>query len=222
MQSKLLLSSDNNILVSYVNSLRNDLGVGDWNFEEISPAPSIGIEEIRKLQKKLIVKPVADGHRLVVLRDFDKATVQAQNALLKTLEEPPSHTTIALTAGNVRNILETIQSRCEKIILSSEEIREVDTETAEFIATILKSTPGQRLLLLQPYTKTREDALALLQRMTLLLRQQLRNGNILPLSLLLTAGMLKKISAANEYLLHNISYKLTLEILFIHLGEVRH
>ncbi len=72
---------------------------------------SIGVDEIRNLQSDIVIKPAYSKRKVYVIADCDKMTVQAQNCLLKTLEEPPRYATILLTASNMGVILETIHSR---------------------------------------------------------------------------------------------------------------
>lgn len=72
---------------------------------------SIGVEEIRQLQSDLMVRPMYAPRKVYLILDADHMTVQAQNCLLKTLEEPPEYATILLTASNSEALLETIRSR---------------------------------------------------------------------------------------------------------------
>ncbi|MBI3983963.1 hypothetical protein HY346_01575 [Candidatus Microgenomates bacterium] len=81
----------------------------------IEPHPdSIGIDQIHQLVQQVALRPVGQ-RRLVVIRDAEKMTHEAQNALLKTLEEPPQSTAIVLTANERQRLLATIQSRCQTI-----------------------------------------------------------------------------------------------------------
>ena len=74
---------------------------------------SIGVEEIREqLVGDVLIKPYSSKYKVYIVNDADKMTVQAQNALLKTIEEPPSYAVILLLAGNVSSMLPTILSRC--------------------------------------------------------------------------------------------------------------
>ena len=56
---------------------------------------SIGVEEIRRMRADLQIKPYSSPHKIYLIPDAEKLTVQAQNALLKTLEEPPEYAVIA-------------------------------------------------------------------------------------------------------------------------------
>jgi len=72
---------------------------------------SISVEEIRSMQNDVIIKPLYSARKVYLIFEADKMTVQAQNCLLKTLEEPPSYAVIILTASNYEALMETIRSR---------------------------------------------------------------------------------------------------------------
>lgn len=74
---------------------------------------SISVEDIREqLVNDVQIKPYSSRYKIYIVPDADKMTVQAQNALLKTLEEPPAYAVILLLANNVSALLPTILSRC--------------------------------------------------------------------------------------------------------------
>ena len=76
---------------------------------------SIKIEQIRYLQRKIQEKPIISNKKVYIINDADKMTAEAQNCLLKTLEEPPEYSTIILVGSNENAFLNTIKSRCMKI-----------------------------------------------------------------------------------------------------------
>jgi DNA polymerase-3 subunit delta' len=80
-------------------------------------AEKIKIEPVRQLIYDLALKPVEARRRVARLINFDAANEQTQNALLKTLEEPPNNVVILLTAESAEALLPTIVSRCEMIAL---------------------------------------------------------------------------------------------------------
>ncbi|MGL4912536.1 MAG: ATP-binding protein [Romboutsia sp.] len=75
---------------------------------------SIKIAQIRELQSDIIIKP-HKKYKIYIIDKSEKMTVEAQNALLKTLEEPPEYAIIILIANNKESLLPTIRSRCEII-----------------------------------------------------------------------------------------------------------
>lgn len=78
---------------------------------------SIGIDEIRdQLINDVGIKPYESPYKIYIVNDADKLTLQAQNALLKTIEGPPAYAVVMLLADNPDALLPTITSRC--VILS--------------------------------------------------------------------------------------------------------
>ena len=75
------------------------------------------IDQIRELQRELSLSPVEARKRVAILDDFDRATIEAANALLKTLEEPPSSVVLVVIAPEAELLLPTIVSRCQVVAL---------------------------------------------------------------------------------------------------------
>lgn len=75
----------------------------------------IKIEKIRQMQRKVAEKPIISKNKVYIINDADTMTTEAQNCLLKTLEEPPEYITIILVCSNDGNLLSTIKSRCTRI-----------------------------------------------------------------------------------------------------------
>lgn len=73
---------------------------------------SIKIEQIRNLQKEIQEKPIISNKKVYIIDDADLMTKEAQNCLLKTLEEPPEFAVIILIGSNENAFLPTIKSRC--------------------------------------------------------------------------------------------------------------
>ncbi len=81
--------------------------------QSLDDARSIKVEQIRELQSGLSLAPYEAKYRIALLLNFQEATPNAQNALLKTLEDAPSKVILLMTADSVENLLPTIVSRCE-------------------------------------------------------------------------------------------------------------
>lgn len=73
---------------------------------------SIKIAQIRNLQTDVIIKPHGD-YKIYIINNAQKMTVESQNSLLKTLEEPPHYVIIILLTNNKNSLLDTIKSRCD-------------------------------------------------------------------------------------------------------------
>lgn len=96
------------------------------DFSIISPdGNSIKIDQIRQIQKKIIEAPIISKNKVYIIDDADLMTTEAQNCLLKTLEEPPEFVTIILIGSNENNFLSTIKSRCTIIKFQKIENEEV-------------------------------------------------------------------------------------------------
>lgn len=74
------------------------------------------VEESRKIVNDSYIIPLEAEKKIFIIENFDKATIQAQNALLKTLEEPPKYVIFILTVANENLVVNTVKSRSKKII----------------------------------------------------------------------------------------------------------
>ncbi|OGC46471.1 hypothetical protein A2V49_04305 [candidate division WWE3 bacterium RBG_19FT_COMBO_34_6] len=103
---------------SIVESIdKNLLKIGHPDFLEITKEKdknSIGIEVVRKLINFFITKPYSSKFKIAVVYNADLLTTQAQNALLKTLEEPPPYGEIILETKAETLLIDTVVSRCKK------------------------------------------------------------------------------------------------------------
>ncbi len=97
------------------------------------------------MQAKILEKPIISSKKVYVIKDADKMTKEAGNCLLKTLEEPPSFVTIVLIASNESALLNTIRSRCMKVLF-----RKIEPET---LTSFLQKKSG-----IQKVTKERLKA----------------------------------------------------------------
>src|SRR5688572_8756484 len=93
---------------------------------------SIGIDDIKFMQKKIFLKPLRSGNKAIVLEDAQLLTTEAQNALLKVLEEPPQKTLIFLSAATDETFLPTILSRCFVINLGETNQTMTEKEKKDF------------------------------------------------------------------------------------------
>ena len=86
---------------------------------------NIKVETIRELTEKVIEKPIISNKKVYIINDCEKMTKEAQNCLLKTLEEPPEFVVIILISSNENLILNTIKSRCMSVKFSNIEDKEL-------------------------------------------------------------------------------------------------
>lgn len=79
---------------------------------------TISIDEIREqLINDVMIKPYSSPYKIYIIDEAQKLTLQAQNALLKTIEEPPAYAVVMLLADNPDALLPTISSRCVQLNL---------------------------------------------------------------------------------------------------------
>lgn len=112
--AKMILCIDDN--EKYCNKCKSCIEFDTNNnpdFKIIEPdGASLKIEQIREFQSKVAEKPIISKRKVYIINDSDKMTKEAQNCLLKTLEEPPEYVTIILIGSNENKFLSTIKSRC--------------------------------------------------------------------------------------------------------------
>lgn len=90
---------------------REYIDIVHWTVEENKA--SIGVGAIRELIQEINKKPYEVDRKIIVIHQGDKMTAQAQNALLKTIEEPPKNVFMFILCENLESILDTIKSRCQ-------------------------------------------------------------------------------------------------------------
>lgn len=86
---------------------------------------SIRVDAVRAVSEFLTQTPQLAGRKIAVLQDADCMNPNAANALLKTLEEPPAESFIALTSGAPERLLPTVRSRCQRIDVAAGETPQV-------------------------------------------------------------------------------------------------
>jgi DNA polymerase-3 subunit delta' len=111
--------------------------------ESERPGDSLKIEQVRDLQRQLALTPLEGRWRVAVLRRFEEATTSAANALLKTLEEPPSYVVLVVLARDADTLLPTIVSRCQQVVLRPVPTAQVEQALVERWG----AEPGQAELL---------------------------------------------------------------------------
>lgn len=91
----------------------------DIKFVKPTKKTGYGVSDIREqVNGDIHIKPYVYPYKIYIIDQAELLTVQAQNALLKTIEEPPSYVIIMLLTANNQSLLQTILSRCVKISMS--------------------------------------------------------------------------------------------------------
>ena len=101
---------------------------------EIDAASNRGIDEIRELKEKINYQPVKGRKKIYIIDEVHMLTKEAFNALLKTLEEPPSHVIFILATTEIDKIPDTVVSRCQRydfMPIEKENIKNLLKDVAE-------------------------------------------------------------------------------------------
>jgi DNA polymerase-3 subunit delta' len=111
----------------------------------------VGIDSVRELRRQLSLTSFEGGWQVALLTDFHDATIEAQNALLKTLEEPSPKVVLIVTARQAELLLPTIVSRCEVLALRPVPVDQISSalerrgeapERARLLAALSAGRPG--------------------------------------------------------------------------------
>lgn len=138
---------------------------------------SISIDEIRtQVVNDVMIKPYSSEYKLYIIPEADKMTEQAQNAILKTIEEPPAYAVLILLTENADALLPTIQSRC--VMLKLRNIRDalvksylmqqmkVPEYQAQICAAFAQGNVGRAIMLAtsEHFNEIKDEAVQLLKR----------------------------------------------------------
>ena len=140
-------------------------------FPPDGPLRQISIQQMRLLKERAQFKPLSGRRRVFLIDRIDRANEQAANSLLKTLEEPPDHLIIVMTAENNYDLLPTIRSRAVPLHmrrLDKDEMRQFalsrELKDQERRLALAAGCPGTALSInLELYDKRRATMLTLLQ-----------------------------------------------------------
>lgn len=184
----------------------------------LNTEPSIKIEAIRQLEKFLSHKPYQNDQKIVFIPQADQLTLPAQNALLKTLEEPPAHSLIILVSPHQNQLLPTIISRCEihQLIPDSSLDPEFITLQKNIYCTIINQSIGQRINLISQYSGLKISALEFCHNQLKYLRCLMLAKNQLVFS-----PLAKALNQTFTRLNQNLNPKLCLENLIFHYPRLK-
>lgn len=140
-------------------------------FPPDGPMRQIGIPQMRLLKERAQFKPLHGDRRVFLIDQADRANEQAANSLLKTLEEPPDHLILIMTADNVYDLLPTIRSRSVLLNfspLSNDDMKDfarvLGLDNAERRIALSGGSPGIAASLdIELFQKRRNAMLALLK-----------------------------------------------------------
>jgi DNA polymerase-3 subunit gamma/tau len=138
-----------------------------FNVVEIDAASNRGIDSIRELREKVMMPPTTGKYKVYILDEAHMLTVEAFNALLKTLEEPPPHAIFVMATTDVHKMLPTVLSRCQRFDFKRITTRQI-VDHLRFIATQEHVTleSGAAELIARAASGGMRDALSLLDQAT--------------------------------------------------------
>lgn len=174
---------------------------------------SIGINSARKVINFLVTKPYSAAQKVVVVDSAHFLTLQAQNALLKTLEEPPSYALIILEAKTEDSLLETVVSRCRKIKTKSDLIEFKDEIIS--ISEIKNSDIGEKLNIAFEISKKESDEIiSIIESWIMQEREQMLKNPVIDLA----KNIEHMESIKNDIENTNVNKRLALEVLVLNIS----
>ncbi len=111
----------------------------------------IVIDQMRDLMHEINLKPTEAEFKVAVIVAADRLNVQAANAFLKTLEEPPPKSIVILLTTEPQRLLETVLSRCLRLNFTGEGTRPLEAAQAEWLARFSETAAGEQRSLLGRY-----------------------------------------------------------------------
>lgn len=135
----ILVSKNDEKKEEYINNFIKQEKILPYLIFRIKPLKEeISIDQVRELKKELVA--YIKNRRLFIIYTFETASIESQNALLKTLEEKTAHCQFILAVTDIHNILPTIQSRCKIVHISKENNNVVSQEIINYINKIKLSS----------------------------------------------------------------------------------
>ena len=214
--SYLVIGGQNDVLFQILEKIPLQANPSDPDIIRISGEGSIGIAEIRELQHHLNRKPVSKPQKIAFIENADTLTVEAQNALLKTLEDPPGSALIFLSCQSTSdNLLPTILSRCQTIYLPPATPTIPSSEIAavqDLLVSLSRWGIGERFKLAAEVSSSRKEALIWLDKMLCALHHLAISQTSVPVN---WPSRTKSLLQAKNRLKANCNVRLTLENLLL-------
>lgn len=213
MHAYIITGSDEIGRTDKINSLLQEWHVSGHDTVALEPQDNtIGIDAVKSIIRELSFKPRSSPFSVLVVRMAHTLSEEAQQALLKTLEEPASLSRILLLTQEPYSLLPTILSRCHMIHLTyAKPTDQSNTELSQYIKTLeqlLHSSMGERMKLIDTIARTRDDALIFIDLGTRALREELVHTSKY-------SKLLRRLLTARAQLLGNASPKLVLDAIFL-------
>lgn len=177
---------------------------------------NIGISEVRNLISWLAIKPAREKTKQAIIYRAEKLTEEAQNALLKTLEEPPLKTAIVLVTTKADLLLPTVVSRCF-LLERNQERQLLRTEETSDFEHLFQKLPamslGERFLEAEKVGKDRVEAGSWLEKVLMFCHHQITEGK----NQSYWTAVARETYRSRQFLKANTNVRLVMENLFLKL-----
>lgn len=213
MIARLLISPNLQVRVAEINKILKNFHFTP-NHPDLLYFPydsKLGISEARKIKMHFSLKPYCAKGRAVVLEDASNLTHEAQNALLKTLEEPPENAILILAAPSDAKFLPTILSRCKIVILPSSIHHPYSSKLTSDIEMLLKADIEQRFEYIEKLKDRKEFLHAMVFYFHKNLRSRLTSGN---------TEFVKELLQSEQWANQNVNIRAILEYLMLVMPKI--
>ena len=185
----------------FKNKINKDICSDIIRINQKNNKKSIGIDEIRSIKSDIIIKPVECKSKVYIIENSHKMTEQAQNALLKTIEEPPPFIYFILLCDNSEKLLDTVKSRANIIRLYSDDNEILDVHKL-FVDSFVDKNQFEILKILNQYNK-KEDLKDFLEISKVYLINKIKNNNI---------NFNSKLFEKLDYCINSLKYNLNTQL----------
>lgn len=200
---------------TYTQKIANDHAIHASDKIELVSTSTIGIDHVRQWIKRLSYKPISSDQKIGIIHPGELLSIEAQQSLLKTLEEPPKQTIIVITAPFAGALLPTIQSRCIEHSLKESMAKEMKLDSNELIE-VLEGDNSRRLELAETYGSA-DQAEPYINKLRIALHHMLFNDSIDKLAIFPIYGHLEN---AQKALKVNVHPRLVIENLLLSLPKL--
>lgn len=216
MIARLLISNSIKIRVGEIEKLLSEAKLKKNHpdvlyFEE---GDKLGIEQARIIKQHFSLKPYSAKGRVVIIEDASVLTIEAQNALLKTLEEPPIEAILILGTKSDANLLPTILSRCQitRLDTTGDDTLVYHNKYASDLEKLLNSSIEERFSYIEKLKEKEEFLHALVYYFHHHLMENTQDKK--------TQEFVKEILQAEEWAKQNVNIRAILEYLMLKLPEI--
>jgi DNA polymerase III gamma/tau subunit len=179
---------------------------------------TIKIDQIRNMQQKLSKKAFAGDKKIYVITNAERLGDKSSNAMLKLIEEPESNIFCILLTDNLYSIITTIRSRCQKLILKSEEKTSSSSIYSELAEEIINNIEKKKINAIQDIhtqfeKKEKEEIILIFDEMINIYKNRLNNSNDK-----INIIKIKKIIEYKKQIYNNVNLALLFDKIVIEIG----